>query len=136
MSISSVGSAAAAWFTATPTVASGPAAKDSAVQGHLFRPNDPLNGYLTDGDRSAVKAATGVDVRADGGILCPVSMSASDYGAVLSTVGQLAADRANGNSAALSMAGLAERLGQYHFQDGGVAAIDGSARDLRVDFRA
>jgi hypothetical protein len=68
----------------------------AAVTPHRFLPNDPANKYLTDGDRVAVRNATGVDVRADGGIACPVSMDVETYSKVLQGVGQIAADRASG----------------------------------------
>jgi len=66
------------------------------VAPHRFLPDDPANKYLTDGDRSALLDATGVDFRANGEIGCPVSMDLPTYFAALNTAGRLAADRGSG----------------------------------------
>jgi hypothetical protein len=133
VSVSSVGGAAAAWFNAGTSVTPTTATSSPKAVGHQFVPNDPLNQFLTDADRSAIKSSTGVDFRADGGILSPMAMSAIDYGAVLNAVGQLAADRANGSSSPLTSSSVAELLGSFGFQGTG---IDGGKADLRVDFLA
>jgi hypothetical protein len=104
--------------------------------GHLFRPDDPLNQHLTAADRTAIKSSTGVDVRPDGDILSPMSMSLNDYGAVLMTVAQLASDRANGNGGSLSNSGLAERLKNFGFEGAGLITPAEKSNRLRVDYRA
>jgi hypothetical protein len=101
MSISPV-SSGSAWSLATAARngTSAVTAGDFAaamVTPHRFLPNDPANGYLTDGDRTALRSATGVDVRANGDILSPVSMNVSTYCSALDAAGQIAADRASGN---------------------------------------
>lgn len=108
MSVSSVGGAAG-WFDSGTAVArTATASSRTPIAPHLFGPNDPLNQPLTDADRSAIKSSTSVDVQADGGIMSPMSMSLNDYGAVLHAVGQLAADRANGNSSPLTSSSMSE----------------------------
>lgn len=69
----------------------------SAVAPHTFGPNDQLNQYLTAEDRSTILSATGVDVRPNGEIMSPLSIGPNEYGAALDAIGQIAADRANGN---------------------------------------
>ena len=85
---------AAAWSGSSAVIGDDFAA---ALTAHRFLPNDPANKFLTDGDRVAVRNATGVDVRADGGIACPVSMDVETYSKVLQGVGQIATDRATGH---------------------------------------
>jgi hypothetical protein len=103
------------------------------VAAQRFGPNDPLNHHLTDADRSAIKSSTGVDVRANGGILSPMAMSLNDKGALLDAVGQLAADRANGNSSPMTSSSISELLGSFGFRGTG---IDWGKAELRVDFLA
>lgn len=136
MSISPVGGAASAWFaTSRQPSESTRASSGGKATAHLFQPNDPLNQYLTAADRTAVKSATGVDVRANGEILCPMSMSGADYGAVLGAVGQLASDRANGNASPLSTTSLSNLLNQYHWS-GAAPEAGASGSAFRVDARA
>ena len=61
-----------------------------------FLPNDPRNKFLTSDDRKSIQKATGMTFGADGGIMSPVTMSFQQKIAVLESVGQIAADRANG----------------------------------------
>jgi hypothetical protein len=85
-----VSSAHSSAFTAVAT----------SVSPHQFGPNDPLNQFLTDEDRSVIQATTGIDVRPNGEIM--ISMAALDrmgvngYAAAKDSIGQIAADRANG----------------------------------------
>jgi hypothetical protein len=72
------------------------AAAATSVTPHRFGPNDPLNQFLTEGDRSTIKSATGIDIRPNGEIMSPMSMGVNEYGAALDSVGQVAAGRANG----------------------------------------
>jgi hypothetical protein len=135
VSVSSVGGAGG-WFSyATAGVRATAASPGTSVAAQTSRPDDPLNQGLTVADRSAIKSSTGVDVRADGGILSPMSMSASDYGAVMSVVGQLAADRANGSSLPLTSSSISALLGKFGFR-GTEVTSDGASAQLRVDFLA
>lgn len=64
------------WFNATTSVGRAPASSTHApVAAQRLGPNDPLNRHLTDAGRSAIKTSTGVDIRSDGGILLPASMT-------------------------------------------------------------
>jgi hypothetical protein len=74
----------------------GYAAVAASVDPHRFGPNDLLNKFLTESDRSTIESATGVDFRPNGDIISPLAIGPNEYGAVLDSVGQIAADRANG----------------------------------------
>jgi hypothetical protein len=102
MTISGVGGANRNYqaLGGTSTGAAGFTAASKAVNPHQFGPNDPLNQYLTEGDRSTIKAATGIDIRTDGTITISVESmtgrSVNDTVAAMDSVGQIASDRAKG----------------------------------------
>ncbi len=99
MSISPVG-AGSAWNSAAMSAGSSAVTSGDfgavLVAPHRFHPYDPANKYLTDGDRVALRNATGVDVCADGGITSPMAIDAATYFSALTAAGQIAADRAGG----------------------------------------
>lgn len=135
MAVSAIGGAAG-WFSAGPVSQATSTSTTSKVLPHRFgeNPNDPLNQYLTTDDRAVIKSSTGVEIRPDGGILSPLSMSGSDYAAVLDSVGRFAADRANGNSAPLTTSTFAGLLGHFGYQGGTAAAASNS--QVRVNLFA
>jgi hypothetical protein len=136
MSVSAIGGAAG-WFSAGSVNQAKSTSTTSKVLPHRFGengPNDPLNQYVTADDRTVIKSSTGVDIRPDGGIVSPMSMSLPDYAAVLDSVGQLAADRANGNSSPLTSNTFAGLLGHFGYQGGSAASA--SSAQVRVDLLA
>lgn len=70
------------------------------VKAHQFGPYDVLNQHLTPDDRATIKAATGIDVHLDGTVGIDMSslhtISVDDTVPAMNSIGQIAADRANG----------------------------------------
>jgi hypothetical protein len=118
------------WFSTTTAAGRPGGSGELRATTHRLVPNDPLNEQLTDDDRALVAAATGVDVRADGGIAWPREMSGSDHDAVLGVVGQIALGRANGRTERVSSADLGVMLSWAGFSG---AVHDGP---MRLDSRA
>lgn len=114
-----------------------PAPPAGAVTTHRMLPRDPLDQHLTDGDRSAIKTATGAGHESDGSILYPLSMSTDDRSAVSRTVGQIAAARANGRlSGDLSADRLSALLRQQGYRGSGATPAADQGPGPGVDLLA
>jgi hypothetical protein len=135
MSVSAV-CAGAGWFATAATSPTGrtSSSTNAPVDAFRLRPNDPLNQHLTQGDRDAIKTATGVDIRSDGGILLPASLNINDYEKVLDLAGSLAASRANGGAQTFSSDDAVQSLLRAGFTGDPIVLADEHNR--RVDFRA
>lgn len=101
MSVGAIGSSAwpADLFASGAGSASGVAAKakgPDSTQFNLFQDHDPENSALTSADRGTIKAMFGIDVRENGDVVSPMSMSGAEYGAAMMAVRAVAHGRATG----------------------------------------
>jgi len=67
-----------------------------ALAPHVLTHHDPLTKYLTTQDVATFKSMFGVDFKANGDIMVPMSRGVNQFGATMAAAGQIASDRAHG----------------------------------------
>lgn len=101
MSVGAIGSSAwpADLFVSGADSGSDTVAKagtSGSAQFNCFQGHDPENYALTAADRGTIKTMFGIDVRENGDVVSPMSMSGAEYGAAMMAVRAVAHGRATG----------------------------------------
>lgn len=91
------------WFSAVNSSAAKPGWHPTGgLEDRLYGSGPESMKNLTKADREVIKATTGIDIRDNGEIGSPASMSAMDYGTAIYGIQELAGSRAHGQTAQLA----------------------------------
>lgn len=132
MNISATGSGSS-WFTTVNSGAPKPGYQSGGLEDRLFESGPESIKNLTKDDRDVILETTGIDIRDNGEIGMPATMTAVDYGTAVYGIQELAASRSRGQTASLGGSDFLQALAVQGYTNSARLNVD---QYQGIDFRA